>query len=219
MINDDAMISLADALMKNTHVKCLNLSSNINITTAGWRCLFMSLKNTNSRLEELCIYSSPTNDDALHALADFYLTCLNLGACRRVTTRGWHAFSDVFGLSNCVLEELTLSDTWVSGTDEITQEESRAFTDYSMISFANSLVCHIILQSLRQAGRHCQLCFRALNLWSILQATAALMMMQLRHIQSHWPTIARSGSLNLQDLGLPLKGGSPLLTLSAKNLT
>ena len=69
-INDEAVTSIANALVNNNVLRGLKLCNNSQITTAGWKTFFSVLGNPNSALKKLDVSCNAIDGDAMMALID-----------------------------------------------------------------------------------------------------------------------------------------------------
>ena len=69
-INDEAINNLTNALIKNTKLRELDLSSNSNATRTGWQSFSAVLQSPISALERLDLHSNYINDGTVIYLAN-----------------------------------------------------------------------------------------------------------------------------------------------------
>lgn len=146
-IDDEGLNALGSVIVNNPKLTDLDLSSNYEITTVGWRTLFNQLQNSNSSLETLNLWFSDIQDEvvatmvgALASIAS--LKSLDLTDERCITTQGWVSIPSLLQQPNCSLEKLCLSDNGDNINDEVA------------IAFAYALVNNKSLNTL-QLGDNC----------------------------------------------------------------
>ena len=135
---EPSLLSLAAALVNNTHLKVLDLSeSGRDITNEGWEALFNALQSNQCVLQELNLGDNLFGDQEVTYLANSlsnnsllrHLSLRHLyysGNRPPVTPSGWRAFSAVLQNPNSALETVDL--------------QCNSINDDALVSFANSLV-------------------------------------------------------------------------------
>eukprot|EP00579_Thalassiosira_antarctica_P013627 CAMPEP_0201938610 /NCGR_PEP_ID=MMETSP0903-20130614/41659_1 /ASSEMBLY_ACC=CAM_ASM_000552 /TAXON_ID=420261 /ORGANISM="Thalassiosira antarctica, Strain CCMP982" /LENGTH=652 /DNA_ID=CAMNT_0048479899 /DNA_START=124 /DNA_END=2079 /DNA_ORIENTATION=+ len=99
-MNDETVSSIANALTNNCRLRELRLSSNNDVTAAGWEAFSTVLQNPNSALEKLDLQSNSINDGTMISTANSLvknnkLKELLLDGNYAISANGWAAFSRV----------------------------------------------------------------------------------------------------------------------------
>jgi len=135
MLNDSIVLTITNALLRNTILKTLDLSYSIGgggITIASWGSLFNLLQGSNSALENLNLSFNYITDKVVDALTTVLVINnqqqvkdLVLIVGRVIADAGWKAFSTVRCNPNSALANLDLSGNTI--------------TEQIMLSFAEAL--------------------------------------------------------------------------------
>mmetsp|Transcript_9716 Transcript_9716/g.17257 ORF Transcript_9716/g.17257 Transcript_9716/m.17257 type:complete len:128 (+) Transcript_9716:455-838(+) len=114
-INDEEAIYLTKFLSNNKSLPSLSLSSNSDITTAGWRRLSAVLESPQLVLENLDLSECDLNDESFtfltNALANNRsMKSLSLRRNWKITIAGWRTLSSVLQNPHSALEKLDPRD-------------------------------------------------------------------------------------------------------------
>jgi len=130
-IADQGIISLGNALAKNTTLECLDLSSSsslqhfVPITADGWRSFFTSLRNSKSVVQDILLRGCGIDEEGLAILADALnnnstLKILDLSKNPQVTAASWRRFFTACLRSpKSSLEGLFLCENLAEEADEL----------------------------------------------------------------------------------------------------
>ena len=113
-LDDEGALVLASVVGSNGTLRKLDLGSNGDISSTGWRALFTQLQNPHSSLEHLDLWENSIDNAAVNLLAtalangSINLEVLTLGENHYITTEGWRSLSTALQNPRCMLQELHL---------------------------------------------------------------------------------------------------------------
>ena len=115
-LDDQGIGLLCDGLLGNSKLKKLDLDSNEEITSVGWRAFSTVLQHPKCNLIELNLYYTEINDDTAVILGTALVACtslraLNLGFNTDISSARWQTLLDQ--LSQTAIESLELNNNMI----------------------------------------------------------------------------------------------------------